>query len=150
MSRSRYVAAPIEQFNLFDSTMPLRNEDAVGGLPESIQELVDVIGLNATIDLVKVSGGDDLKVPEVVDGDSRAWAFLVENIGHEAATKLVERYKGTVLYVAKCDAALRQYRNDHYLSRIRAGEDFNAVRRESGMTRRHLFRLLAATHRRQP
>lgn len=144
MSRSRHMPPPREQFALFDATMPLRNEGAVDELPESVQELVDVIGLEATIDLVKWAGGNELKVPEVVDGTSQVWAQLVEHVGREAAVKLVDRYSGTPLYVAKCEAALRVARDRSVVQRLRAGEDFDDVRRSINVTRRHMFRLLAA------
>ena len=147
MRRSRHQPPPIEQFNLFDSTMPLRNEDAVDGLPASIQELVDLIGLNATIDLVKCCGGDVLNIPEHIDS-GRVWALLVEQVGRGNALKIVERYRKTELYIAKCEYHLRNRRAQGYVDRIMQGEPFSNVRQESGLTRRHLQNLLAARRKR--
>lgn len=147
MSQRRPMPPAREQFSLFDITMPLRDEEAVAELPASAQELVDVIGLEATIDLVKWAGGNDLKIPEVVDGTSQTWALLVQHVGREAAVKLVGWAGGTVLYVAKCEAALRLARDRDAIQRLASGENFESVRRSINVTRRHLFRLLAQ-HRR--
>ena len=133
------------QFNLFDTTMPLRGEAVQEFLPATAQELVEVIGLNATIDLVRTFPGDDLKIPEVVNGTSRMWEILVETIGAEAATKLVQRYGGTAIYVPVCQRALLVVRNRAIIQRFDSGEDFDVLRREYKMTRRHLFRVLKTT-----
>ncbi|MBX3588749.1 MAG: hypothetical protein KF796_19125 [Ramlibacter sp.] len=132
-----------DQFSLFDPTVELRHQDGVDGLPASAQELVSIIGLDATIDLVKRCGGDELKIPENVGGSSRVWALLVETIGEGNAGKLVDRYAGTPLYIAKCATALRDHRNQALIARLHAGEDFDSVRRSADVSRRHLWRLLA-------
>lgn len=80
------------QFSLFDETVQLRQIEHVDSLPKTAQALVDVIGIDATIDLVKMFAGDEIKIPEVVDGTSRMWAVLVECVGREAAVQLVGRF----------------------------------------------------------
>jgi Mor family transcriptional regulator len=130
------------QFSLFDATVPLRSESVQEFLPSTAQELVEVIGINATIDLVKTFPGDDLKIPEVVNGTSRMWEILVETVGAEAAAKLVHRYGGTAIYVPVCQRALLVVRNRTIIERFDKGEAFDQLRRDFKMTRRHLFRVL--------
>lgn len=131
-----------QQFSLFDTTVPLRSESAREDLPATARELVDVIGIDATIDLVKMFGGDDLKIPEVVNGTSRMWEILVETVGPGAAEKLVHRYAGTPLYIPTCRIALLAVRDRSIIQRFDAGEDFDKLRREYKMTRRHMYRIL--------
>lgn len=131
------------QFSLFDDMAPLRQTRHMDDLPEAAHVLIEVIGLQATIDLVKVHGGDEIKVPAVVDGDSRAWALLEEAIGYEAATKLVKsHFKGTPVYVPLCTAALRAARDREIVRKIDAGEHFDQVRSAHRITRSYLYRLL--------
>lgn len=130
------------QFSLFDSTVPLRSEIAREDLPATARELVEVIGIDATIDLVKMFGGDDLKIPEVVNGTSRMWEILVETVGPDAAAKLVHRYAGTPIYIPVCRMALIAHRDRAIIQRFDAGEPFDKLRREHKITRRHLYRIL--------
>lgn len=142
MRQRRYAEPPIGQFSLFDTTVELRNEDRMESLPATARELVGVIGLDATIDLVKAFGGDDLKIPEVVNGVSRMWSILVETVGPEAAASLVKRFAGTPIYVPTCHMALIAHRDRNIIQRFDAGEPFDALRREFKFSRRHLFRIL--------
>lgn len=140
---SRHQEPSRDQFALFDDTAPLRQIRHMDDLPDAAHTLIEVIGLQATIDLVKAHGGDEIKVPAVVDGDSRAWAMLDEAIGREAAAKLVEsRFRGTPVYVPLCTAALRAARDRDIMRRLDAGEPFDQVRSAHRMTRSYLYRLL--------
>ena len=142
MISRRQIAQQQGQYSLFDSTMPLRDKNEVDALPATARELVEVMGLDATIDLVKTFGGDDLKIPEVINGTSRMWAILVETVGAAAAAKLVERFAGTAIYVPMCQAALRDRRHREIQRRYDAGEPFDTLRRELGCSRSQLYRLL--------
>lgn len=140
----RYTPPPREQYALFDVTAPLRQVRHMGDLPETAHALIEVIGLQATIDLVAVHGGNDIKVPAVVDGDSQAWAMLEETIGREAAAKLVNsHFKDTPVYVPMCTAALRAERNRDIVRRLETGEEFDAVRRLHRVSRSYLYRLIS-------
>src|SRR5437868_3754156 len=142
MSR-RYTPAPREQFALFDSTAPLRQTRHMEDLPDTAHALIEVIGLQATIDMVAAHGGNDIKVPAVVDGTSRAWALLEETVGRDAATKLVNsHFQDTPVYVPMCAAALRAERNRDIVRRLETGEEFDSVRRRHRVSRSYLYRLL--------
>lgn len=142
MSDRRLADLDTRQFSLFDATVPLRSESVREDLPATARELVEVIGIDATIDLVKMFGGDDLKIPEVVNGTSRMWEILVETVGPDSAAKLVKRYAGTPIYIPTCRIALIAHRDRSIIQRFDAGEDFDKLRREHKITRRHLYRIL--------
>lgn len=131
-----------DQLDLFDATRPLRDAARVEQLPATARELIEIIGLDATIDLVKMYGGDELRIPLVVDGNSHMWAALAEAIGRDAAMRLVERCKATTIYVPMCVSALRSERNRDIIRRYDAGEPFDSIRRSYKISRSYLFRLL--------
>lgn len=131
-----------DQLSLFDATVPLRRESNMDMLPKTARDLVEVIGLDATIDLVKMFGGDEITVPGLVDGDARMWDLLVECVGREAAVQLVEHFGEARVYVPMCQAALRSLRNREIVTAYDAGEPFDAIRRRHKISRSYLFRLL--------
>lgn len=141
MSTSRPSAETL-QLSLFDATAPLRRPDFIDELPRTAQALVEVVGLDATIDLVKMFGGDEIKVPERIDGVSRAWDALVEAVGRDASVKLVDSFGNTRIYVPFCQAALQKLRNREIIQSYDAGEPFDAIRRRYRVSRSYLFRLL--------
>lgn len=77
-------------------------------LPPLARELVDLIGLPATLRLVEARGGRtiDLAKGKRARGQAQIQA-IAECIGKIAADKLVKQYGGTPLRVPKCAAALR-------------------------------------------
>jgi hypothetical protein len=140
-----FLSTPSEQLSLFDSTLPLRDASRVDELPATALQLIEIIGLDATIDLVRAEGGNDLPIPEVIGGKSRMWQHLVGLIGADAAGKLVERCRGTPVYVPMCAAALRAFRNRDILERFDRGERFDSIRRSYKISRSYLYRLLKKT-----
>jgi len=136
------TAAQRQQLSLFDSTAPLRSAENADQLPKTARALVEVIGLDATIDLVKMFGGDEFYLPETIDGASKLWSALVEAMGRDASAKLVEAFGGTRIYVPTCQAALLNLRNREIIQQYDAGEPFDAIRRRYRVSRSYLFRLL--------
>jgi hypothetical protein len=130
------------QFDLFDPVAPLRNESAKSHLPETANRLIECIGLEATLALVKEETGNELRLPEVAGGVSQAWARLVEIIGEEAATRLVKEWPDTRVYVPTCKAALRHEERRRLIARYDAGEPFDSIRRSYGVSRSALYRIL--------
>lgn len=142
MSKPARSFDPREQLSLFDATLPLRSEAHAEELPATARRLVEVIGLDATIDLVKMYGGDEPVIPSVVGGNSRVWAQLEECIGPEAAAALVREFGNTPIYVPFCSAALRAARNREIVSAYDAGEPFDSIRRRYKVSRSYLYRLM--------
>lgn len=131
-----------QQLSLFDGTVPLRNAEKVTELPKTAQDLVHAIGLDATIDLVKMFGGDEFYLPGSADGASKLWAAIVEAVGIDAARKLIEHFGNVRIYVPTCHAALLKVRNREIIERYDGGEPFDAIRRRFKVSRSYLFRLL--------
>lgn len=119
----------------------VRDTQNMQHLPETAHVLIDVIGLQPTIDLVAACGGLWLKVP--IGYRSNAWRRLVEVVGLEAATKLVaSRYRGTPLYVPICRDALNLERNRGLLQRLREGATVGDVAQEFRMAKATVYRIL--------
>lgn len=98
-------------------------------LPETAKELIEVIGLNDTLKLVRKYGGTHLLIPKVRH-NSNAISYLVDVIGEKQAFKLIEHYRGTTIYLPKCDKAVRSLRNaeffkavDSYIQMHKASQD---------------------------
>lgn len=111
-------------------------------LPQSIRDIVDVVGLPAAIGLVNEYGGlPDLKVPLKQEG--RTWSRLVAAMGVDAAARFVERYAGERLPVPMCKEALRHERNRavnaDYDEMVKAGNvDMAVLVRRYNLTTRQL------------
>ncbi len=72
-------------------------------LPNSINALVQVIGLNATLKLVEMRGGRCLDVPR----RAKPTHWLVPHIGQAQLANLVAIYGGEHLEIARCAALMR-------------------------------------------
>ncbi len=131
--------APPEQGNLLGPA--LRQTANMEALPYTAHDLIEVIGLQATIDLVGGWGGGEIVVP-ATRGNSRLWFDLVEHIGEVAAGKLVDsRYGGTPVYVPTCTAALRAERDRLIVNMLRQGQRIDHVRRKFRLTRSAVYRI---------
>lgn len=93
----------------------------VGHLPPQARELVELIGLPATMALVDAYRGQPLQVAKGSrERGKRMIAQLAEKVGRVAANKIVQRYNGTVLRVPKCQEALRAVRDAKLQARFDA------------------------------
>jgi len=101
--------------------------DVKGLLPNAIQQILDSIGVVATLQLVKVFGGGTFRVPlRRSQAGEVQFQSLAREIGDEAAMKMVDLYGNRELYIALCDEALRELRN----RQIRA--DFDRLTQKEG------------------
>ena len=109
------------------------------GLPESLRELSDVIGLDATLMLVRHFGGIRLYIPQDASGHS-----LADVLGTEALELLVQVYGGDRLEVPKGAKVIR----DEVLRRRYNGTDGTDgahprdLAREFFLTERQVRRIL--------
>ena len=96
------------------------------GLPASVAELVDLIGLDKAMKLVRTLGGTTFPVPKRATslGELR-YNVLADVVGVDAADVLVRRFGGDELYIPRCAAALQAARdaaiNDTFVVETRAG-----------------------------
>ncbi len=110
-------------------------------LPESLREMVDLIGLSATLQLVKQFGGlIALYVPHEIGADHQLAAAL----GLPAARKLAAHYGGDCLRnIPRCTHRLRGLRNAEIRARRKAGESPATLACAYGMTERNVWMILA-------
>lgn len=105
-----------------------------------LNELVELIGLPATLELIRAKGGTALRIPlgMTLRGQEQR-EKLVQIVGREQATRLIGRYGGTTLYIPSCRQAFVDTRD----------ENINRERDElarKGLTERALVAVLALRH----
>lgn len=111
-------------------------------LPESLREIIELIGLPATLKLVARWGGVRLYVPEKVYADH----VLARTVGLDNAAALCEVFARCELIVPKCDAALGRIRDRQIRHRFQAeGWPAHRLARHYHLTERHVYRILAQT-----
>jgi len=86
----------------------------INDLPESLQEMVDVIGFDAVMKLVSKFGGTRIRIPAKPRSVHRDHP-LSRVIGIDAARQLREFYDGEELCIPKIATALRAIRNREIL-----------------------------------
>ena len=81
-------------------------------LPGVVLELLELVGRDATSELVNRLGGTTFPIPmrKTSIGEQR-YKVLAEVVGEAAAQALVERFGGTNLYVPRCADELREQRD---------------------------------------
>lgn len=119
------------------------------GLPKSVLEIAEVIGLDTTIRLISqlpVCQRPDRKLPTVmlyvpkklpVDHD------LVRMIGYQDAMKLVRAFGGEILYPANCRHVFKRVRDDAMVHMIEMGARIEIVADLFGMTPRAVRDIMA-------
>lgn len=107
---------------------------------QGVNELVELIGLPAAIELIRAKGGTSFSVPlGITLRGQEQREKLVQIIGREQATKLIGRYGGTTLYIPTCRQAFLDTRD----------RNINLERDElarEGLSERALVSVLAVRH----
>lgn len=92
-------------------------------MPESIQHLVDVIGMSATLALIEAFGGLDYHMPKSMQTDNAR--RLISVVGRSATAKLIHAYGGERVYINRCESLRLMLRNQAFfhavLSKMEAG-----------------------------
>lgn len=107
-------------------------------LPTSVRELVDILGMDTVLTLIRSLGGTTFPVPkrETKQGEVR-YRMLVEVIGEEAADLVVYHYGGGDMYIPRCAKALQESRdakiNAEATRAIRAGQSTTVIVNELAM-----------------
>lgn len=108
-------------------------------LPGILRELVELMGLPATLKLVDHYGGVRLYVPVKYDSDH----VLVRQIGAAAATILIEHYGGEEHFdIPKAERALRAVR-DRRIRAEYACKSRRRLAREYDLTERQIGNIVA-------
>lgn len=120
-------------------------------LPTSVRELVDILGMDTVLTLIRSLGGTTFPVPkrETKQGEVR-YRMLVEVIGEEAADLVVYHYGGGDMYIPRCAKALQESRdaeiNSTFLRECREGKSstdiVNSLARKYKLTDRRVWDIL--------
>lgn len=106
-------------------------------LPDSIQEMINVIGLQATLLIVEERGGIRLCVPTKIKADN----WLTQLIGTEAMIKLVDYYCGEEIDIPRCASAIKAAQDQKIFEKLKAGVSQARLAREFGYTERGIRKL---------
>ena len=114
---------------------------ALNDLPESLRELVDLIGLAATLKLVEHFGGlISLYVPREIE----AHHPIAVALGITAARKLSSHYGTDCLRnIPRCVNGLRRIRDAEIRARRESGESAAKLALAFGLTERQIWTILA-------
>lgn len=100
------------------------NNVSLADLPKSALDLIELIGMPATIALIEAMPAINFPVPRGEDnnvaGASR-FAYLVDAVGDEAARILVSHFNGTDMYVPSCKRAILRARDRKIVADYDAG-----------------------------
>ncbi len=138
----RLATGDPRQRELFDALAPLRAPQAALELPQTAQDLVALIGLSATMDLVREMGGADPVFPATEDPRSALWRELEDLLGGRHTQALFARYKGTQLYIPKCHLALKKAMHRDVISAYDAGTPVAELRKRYKLSRRWVLKIL--------
>lgn len=106
----------------------------------SVDRLVEVLGLAATLKLAERFGGRRLYVPQ--PERLKPEGAIVATIGYDLAVKLAYEWRGLEIVVPQCAAYVRRAR-DRAIHADAAAMPVAEISRKWGMTERHVFRILA-------
>jgi len=114
---------------------------SLNDLPESLHDVVELIGLAATLNLVEHFGG---RIALYVPRDIEAEHPLAVAIGITAARKLAVHYGTDCLRnIPRCVDGLRRIRNAELHARREAGDSPATLAHAFGLTERQVWSILA-------
>lgn len=114
---------------------PTINPDS---LPESLRELVRVLGEADTLRLIGAHGGARMTVPKAPKADHPLRLVLSD----AAFIRLVAEYGGEALDLPKGDAYLRELRHEQVRACRRQEKTIDEIAEATGYTRRHVINIL--------
>ncbi len=112
-------------------------------LPQSLVELIGLIGLDSAMALVDAHGGTTITVPMRYRADH----WLARLIGEEAARALIDHYGGDRIEVPRCAAALRAQRDRAILDAWRRGHSQARLARQYRLTERGVRKIIRRAER---
>jgi hypothetical protein len=119
----------------------LSTQIELSDLPEKLQEINGIVGLEATLTIVKHYGGVRLYVPMTMTPDH----ILARLIGFDAAVKMAKEFGGMDHFdIPRAADALRAVRNREILDKYTKGKSLRLLAIEYQMTERSILKILAA------
>jgi len=112
-------------------------EISLDHLPESVAELVGVVGVTAALAIVEERGGVRMYTPVKADPDH----WLAKLIGMVALERLVEYYQGEEIELPRCVEAMRAAKDMVIVAEHEAGASNADLARRYGYTERGIKKL---------
>ena len=122
----------------------------IDSLPDSVAPIAEVIGVDAALKLVRTwprtnatstsRGRVVIYVPITLTSEHP----LIEIIGEANAQKLVERFRGELLFLASCASIVAKHRDRAILDAIEMGATTEKAARVLGVSLRHAYRIKRA------
>ena len=109
-------------------------------MPGSLGDVVDAIGIDATLLLVESLGGTRVYVP----GRMTPQHALVRIIGHRRAYALADQFPGETLDLPRCVSAIRAVRDNAIRAAREDGARPKQLALKHGLTERQIYSILAA------
>ncbi|MDB0571452.1 hypothetical protein LBW59_11795 [Ralstonia solanacearum] len=111
-------------------------------IPAFAQELMDFIGHEEAMALIREFGGVTLWIPKGIRTSGATYERLVEVVGQDAADKLVARYGGDRLSIPRCFRLLAQERWRRVIADYNSGMSAAMIARRHGITERAVWGIL--------
>lgn len=108
-------------------------KDDWGGLPESMRQIAEVIGLDGAEKLVRSIGGARFKFGKGRQNTARM-KLLHKAVGAADAAKLAAVFGGDELYIPRCSAQLRLVRNRRFRAAFAALTDGGKTSKAMALT----------------
>lgn len=105
-----------------------------------LTDLAEVAGWTATMEIVKLRGGVQIRIPAEATEDH----WLTFAVGKEAAAKICAHYGGSHLWIPKNEADLLRLRNGQIAQDRAAGTTINALAQKWRLTDRQIYNILGA------
>lgn len=102
--------------------------------------LIELVGRDAVMALVRVHGGLSFDVPVTTRG--QRYRDLVALIGEPPARALLAKYGGDAIYIAKLDAQKRAQRNAEIVAAYDAGASVPVLASRHDLTERQVYNIL--------
>jgi len=114
--------------------------------PRTLLDMVAIIGVEASLQLVAHFGGSTLEIPADPFGRGKnAFANLECALGHDAAVKLCKAYAYERVYVPRRAAELRAQRNQKIVREFNAGVSVPELTKRHHLSDRWVWRILKST-----
>jgi len=110
-------------------------------LPETIKEMVDIVGLTPALALVALRGGESLTIPK----KCIAGHWLNEAIGVDAFKKLASYYSGETIEIPRCNKAVMKVTHHYIIEESKKGISGSALAQRYGYTQRGIRKIINGT-----
>jgi len=133
-----------QQLDLFDvTTSPVGRSvtEAEDCLPPIAREILNLVGHESLIRLVRAYGGTHIDFPRHCRflSSSKVVEALGEEIGGADAMRLAGHFAGVRLWVPKCDDAVRLVRNREICAALDRGQPAHKLARQYKLTERQIW-----------